>query len=163
MTAPFRVEVVRSRRRKRTVGAQLVGGVLRVSLPSWMSNAEEQRWVDEMARRYRRRVDASKVDLRARAAALARRYDLPAPATLEWVDTMQSRWGSCSPSTGTIRLSSRLASFPSWVRDYVIVHELAHLKIPSHTPAFWRLVEQYPKTERARGYLIAKSGDDETE
>jgi predicted metal-dependent hydrolase len=163
MTAPFRVEVVRSRRRKRTVGAQLVGGVLRVSLPSWMSKAEEQRWVDEMARRYRRRVDASKVDLRARAAALARRYDLPAPASIEWVDTMQSRWGSCSPSTGTIRLSSRLASFPSWVRDYVIVHELAHLKIPSHTPAFWRLVEQYPKTERARGYLIAKSGDDETE
>ena len=163
MTAPFRVEVVRSRRRKRTVGAQLVGGVLRVSLPSWMSKAEEQRWVDEMARRYRRRVDASKVDLRARAAALARRYDLPAPASIEWVDTMQSRWGSCSPSTGTIRLSSRLASFPSWVRDYVIVHELAHLKIPSHTPAFWRLVEQYPKTERARGYLIAKSGDDENE
>jgi predicted metal-dependent hydrolase len=72
---------------------------------------------------------------------------------------MASRWGSCTPATGDIRLSDRLARFPTWVLDYVIVHELAHLVVPDHSADFWKLVARYPKAERARGYLIAKSGD----
>jgi len=160
---PFSVEVVRSRRRTRTVGARLVGSVLRVSLPAWMSAAEEQRWVAEMSRRYVRRLDAGRIDLRRRARVLADRYGLPEPASIEWVDNMRSRWGSCTPSTGSVRISTRLAAFPDWVRDYVIVHELAHLRVPGHTPAFWRLVDRYPMSERARGYLIARSGDEELE
>ena len=66
-------------------------------------------------------------------------------------------------SRGAIRISVRVAQFPSWVRDYVIVHELAHLRHPGHTPSFWALVNRYPRAERARGYLIAKSGDEEAE
>lgn len=42
---------------------------------------------------------------------------------------------------------------PSWVVDYVIMHELVHLLVPSHGPQFWALVEHYPKAERARGFL----------
>jgi predicted metal-dependent hydrolase len=141
----------------------MVGSVLHVTVPSWMTPAEEERWVIEMSQRYARQIDASRVDLDERAGVLARRYGLPAPASITWVDSMQTRWGSCTPATRTIRLSTRLAAFPPWVRDYVIVHELAHLRHPGHTPAFWRLVERYPKTERARGYLMAKSGDDEVE
>jgi predicted metal-dependent hydrolase len=160
---PFAVEVVRSARRKRTVGAQLVGSVLTVTVPSWMSRADEAKWVEEMTRRFVRRSTAEGVDLPTRAAHLAKRYDLPAPRSIKWVETMQSRWASCTPATGAIRVSSRVAAFPDWVRDYVIVHELAHLKVADHSPAFWRLVERYPKTERARGYLIAKSGDEEVE
>ena len=45
--------------------------------------------------------------------------------------------------------------------DYVIVHELCHLEVRGHGPEFWRLVQRYPKAERAIGYLIAKSGDSE--
>ena len=66
------------------------------------------------------------------------------------------RWGSCTPADGAIRISNRLAAEPSWVLDYVIVHELAHLDVPGHGPAFWSLVRRYPRTERAIGFLIAR-------
>ena len=72
---------------------------------------------------------------------------------------MTARWGSCTPSTGEIRISTRLAAFPDWVIDYVIVHELAHIEVGGHDDEFWRLVNRYPRAERAIGYLIAKSGD----
>ena len=158
---PFHVEVVRSTRRKRTVGARLVGTTLHVMVPSWMSKAEEHRWVQEMIRRYSRRAFAGEIDLAARADTLSRRFDLPRPRTIRWVDDMKTQWGSCTPSTGTIRISSRLATYPGWVLDYVLVHELAHLEVLNHSPRFWKLVERYPKAERARGFLIAKSGEDD--
>ncbi|MEI2705203.1 MAG: M48 family metallopeptidase [Ilumatobacteraceae bacterium] len=85
------------------------------------------------------------------------------PTAITWAGELRSRWGSCTPSTGEIRLSSKLASYPNWVIDYVIVHELAHLHVRGHNRAFWALVRRYPKTERAIGYLMAKSGSDEPE
>jgi predicted metal-dependent hydrolase len=156
---PFVVEVTRSAKRRKTVGAQLVGGVLRIALPSWMSKAEEAHWVREMSGRFQRKMSADRLRLDERSAALSRRYDLPKPGTIRWADDMRSRWGSCTPSQGTIRISNRLAAFPDWVIDYVIVHELAHLEVLGHNDDFWRLVYRYPKAERAIGYLIAKSGD----
>jgi predicted metal-dependent hydrolase len=150
------VEVVRSPKRRKTVQARVVDGVLRVSIPASMTKADEERWVSEMERRIRRRSSSDGIDLDERARALARRYDLPLPQSIRWVDNMESRWGSCTPADATIRVSSRVAAFPLWVLDYVIVHELTHLVRPSHDRIFWILVERYPKTERARGYLIAK-------
>ena len=155
----LRVEVVRSDRRRRTVGAQVADGVLRITVPSWMSKAEETHWVETMTARHRRKMSTDRIDLRARSTELARRYDLPRPRDIKWAGDMASRWGSCTPATGTIRLSARLARFPTWVLDYVIVHELAHLEVGGHGPGFWRLVHRYPKSERAIGFLMAKSGD----
>jgi len=157
---PFTVVVQRSKKRKRTVGAQLIGDVLTIVVPSWMSRAEEDHWVDVMSGRFRRKVSMDRIDLGERALALARRHDLPRPREIRWSDDMLSRWGSCTPSTGTIRISSRIAKFPDWVIDYVLVHELAHLEVADHSDAFWRLVHKYAKSERAIGYLIAKSGEE---
>jgi hypothetical protein len=42
---------------------------------------------------------------------------------------------------------------PEYVLDYVLLHELAHLLVPSHGPNFWMLLDVYPRTERARGFL----------
>jgi predicted metal-dependent hydrolase len=47
-----------------------------------------------------------------------------------------------------------LQSQPDWVLDYVLVHEIAHLEIPDHSPEFWTLVARYPLAERARGFLL---------
>jgi predicted metal-dependent hydrolase len=150
------VQVVRSARRRKTVQAREVGGVLRVSIPATMTRAEEQQWVDEMLRRAQRRQATDAYDLPDRARRLARDYGLRVPASIRWVDNQEWRWGSCTPADASIRLSSRLAAEPSWVLDYVIVHELAHLDVAGHGPRFWSLVERYPLTERARGFLIAR-------
>ena len=157
----FTVTVIRSARRTRTSSARLVGETLEIRLPAWMSTAEEARWVEEWTRRFRRKSSTDRIDLRERADTLARRYDLPRPQSIRWVDDMRTRWGSCTPATGAIRLSSALVRFPDWVVDYVIVHELVHLQESGHSAAFWRLVERYPRTERARGYLMAKSGTED--
>ena len=66
---------------------------------------------------------------------------------------MRTRWASCTPAERTIRLSRALQEMPVWVQDYVLLHELAHLIESGHGPRFWRLLESYPRTERARGYL----------
>lgn len=156
----MQIEVVRSARRQRTVQAREVRGVLRVSIPATMTREEEDHWVGEMTRRFARRARSTEIDLAARARDLARRHDLPQPASIRWVDNQHSRWGSCTPSERTVRLSTRLSAFPPWVVDYVVVHELTHLLHPDHSPAFWAVVGRYPMTERARGYLIAKGGED---
>jgi hypothetical protein len=42
---------------------------------------------------------------------------------------------------------------PQWVIDYVLLHELAHLLVAGHNAAFWRLLEAYPETQRAKAFL----------
>jgi predicted metal-dependent hydrolase len=80
------------------------------------------------------------------------------------VSNQTSRWGSCTPATREIRISDRIAGFPEWVLDAVVVHELAHLVHLGHTREFWELAHRYPLTERALGFLIAKQlGDDEVD
>lgn len=149
------VEVVRSPRRRKTVQARVVDGKIRVLIPAWMSTADEQRHVADMVRRLTRRATSDQIDVEARARTLASRYGLPRPVNVRFVDNQAARWGSCTPADGTIRLSSRLAAFPPWVLDYVLVHELSHLVEANHGPRFHALVDRYPLAERARGFLIA--------
>ena len=153
----MKTEVVRSARRKKTIEAKVVDGVLRVYVPASLTTEEEARWVENMRARMARKVESERVDLPRRAAELAQNYGLPTPDQIVFSDRQNQRWGSCTPSAGRVRISSRLVAFPNWVVDYVIVHELAHLVYRNHSPAFWDLVGRYPLAERARGYLMAKS------
>lgn len=157
-----KVEVRRSKRRKRTVSAYLDGDTMVVLIPARMSRAEERHWVAEMERKLQRSETRRKsparqsdAELLKRCAELSKRYlDGDArPDTVRWVAPMRTRWASCTPAEGSIRVSDRLREVPGWVLDYVLVHELAHLKVPGHDADFWALCARYPKMERAIGYL----------
>jgi hypothetical protein len=165
------LRIVRSGRRRATVSARLVenGTVLEVLAPARMSDAELAPIVEKLRGRVLRYVEkrntAEDNDLVRRALELNREYF---GGKLRWqeiryVTNQQRRFGSCTPATGTIRISHRVATFPPWVRDYVIVHELAHLAEANHGRRFWKLVERYPRTERARGYLMALGLEEEAD
>jgi predicted metal-dependent hydrolase len=130
-------------------------GVVRVTIPRGGSKAEAQRFADkhlEWARRQRSRILAARrpvaVDreLRARAMkelppqllALAARHGIAVSRVS--IRNQRSRWGSCSPR-GHIALNVRLLLLPSEVREYILIHELMHLRQANHSIRFWRLVE----------------------
>lgn len=139
------------------------GDKIVILMPARTSKAEEQRLITEMVERVTRREAkmastgprAGDDQLLSRARWLSEAYleGRPQPVSVRWVRNMHHRWGSCTPADRTIRLSHRLHSTPSWVIDYVLVHELSHLLEPGHDRAFWAWAERYPRTERARGFL----------
>jgi predicted metal-dependent hydrolase len=150
--------VIPSRRRRRTVQALLVGGVLELRVPEAMPPEERSRWAERMRARIERqirRAQPSDAVLEERARELNLRY---VDGRLHWASVgyaaQQRRWGSCTTTAGVIRVSSRAAALPRWVRDYILVHELVHLEVPGHGARFWALVNRYPLAERARGFLI---------
>ena len=152
------VEVRRSRKRRRTVAAYREDDKVVVLVPARFTRAEEREWVATMVARLERsekRRRPSDAGLVRRAAGLNAKYldGLAEPRTVRWVANQNSRWGSCTPSDRSIRLSTRLQGMPAWVIDYVLVHELAHLLEPGHNPRFWALVAGYPRAEQAKAWL----------
>jgi predicted metal-dependent hydrolase len=158
------IPIIRSSQRRRTITLREKDGRLEVLAPADMSDAKLAPIIENLLKRRERRHTKQALDdslLEQRARQLNGQYfeGKLAWRSIAWVANQDKRWGSCTPSTGEIRLSHRLAELPDWVRDYVIVHELAHLLEANHGPRFWHLVNRYPRTERARGYLMALSGE----
>lgn len=152
------LELQRSPRRRRTVSAYARDGVIVVQLPLGLPPAEEEELVARLVARVtgadRARERGGDRELAGRARELADAYlDGVRPSSVTWSTRMGRRWASCTQVDGTIRLSERLARFPSYVVDYVLVHELAHLVEHGHGPRFWEFVERYPLADRARGFL----------
>lgn len=158
----LKVEVVRSHRRVKTVEASKEGNKVVVRVPASMTRAETNRWVREMVDRVHAaehvRSLNERTGLEKRARELHAKYfnGRPKLRSVKYVANQRDRYGSCTPVDGTIRISHVVAEYPAWVRDYILVHELAHLRVPDHSAYFWQLVKRYPHAERARGFLIAK-------
>lgn len=135
--------------------------MLIIRAPASIRDEELAPIIDGLKKRLRRRsarsVSQTDETLEKRARELNRQYfgGRLKWQSVRWVTNQNSRFGSCTPADGTIRLSHRLAAMPAWVRDYVLIHELAHLVEANHGPKFWELVNRFPLTERARGYLMA--------
>jgi predicted metal-dependent hydrolase len=154
------VRIIRSEKRSKSVHARMVDGVMEVRAPAEMSDEELAPIVEKLRKRIQRRQAKKTLDdgdLEKRAVDLNQRYfgGKLTWESIRWVTNQEKRYGSCTPSDRTIRISHRIAQTPAFVLDYVIVHELAHLLEANHGPRFWKLVNRYPKTERARGYLMA--------
>lgn len=70
------------------------------------------------------------------------------------VRTMKTRWGSCTPKTGAIRINARLAAYPPECLEFVVAHELVHLLEPSHNARFHALLDEfYPENRRVSQLL----------
>jgi predicted metal-dependent hydrolase len=131
-----------------------------VRAPVGLSEADLEPMIQQLLARLQKRAKKAALDdaiLERRARAFNKAYfeGKLAWTSIRWVSNQNKRVGSCTPSNATIRISHHVAEMPAFVRDYVIVHELAHLVEPNHSATFWTLVNQYPRAERARGYLMA--------
>jgi len=159
------IKIERSAGRVKTVSARQVGDTLVVRAPAAMGDDELEPIIERLRRRLERRAVRRTLDDRDLEQAAQRLNERHfegklAWQSIAWVTNQNGRWGSCSIEDRTIRLNHRLAEVPDWVRDYVITHELAHLLEANHGPRFWKLVNRYPWTERARGYLLALAGEE---
>lgn len=156
------VEIIRSKNRKRSVSAKRVGNKTLVYVPARMSKADVDLYVAELVAKLDRReeISASQEHLVERAKHISLTYlevnvfeTHRVPVTVRWVTNQNSRWGSCTPSEGTIRLSHRLQTMPQYVIDCVLLHELAHLLVADHGPRFKALIGRHPEYVRASAFL----------
>jgi hypothetical protein len=155
------VKILRSKKRRRSVSARLIRDILVVRAPESMPEIRLQEVIAGFKARIERKHLKQELNksenLASRAEEFNKRYfeNKLKINSIEYVTGQKSRFGCCNFRTGSIRISHRISSMPQWVRDYVIIHELAHLAAPNHSKAFWDIVNRYKLAERAKGYLIA--------
>ncbi len=155
------MKIIRSSRRRRTIGARLVKDTLLVSAPVMLSQERLDKVIADFKIKFERKMLKreleSKQNLMDIAAKLNEKYfqNKLKINSIEYVTDQNSKFGCCDYSNARIRVSHRVGLMPGWVRDYVLIHELAHLIEPNHGSAFWGIVSRYELAERARGYLMA--------
>ena len=150
--------VIRSTRRKKNISAYRQGGRIVVSIPARMSKADERAMVPEMVAKIRAQEAAatmSEEGLFGRVdellTELAPEISLR-PSSINWRG-MRERWGSCTSTDRTIRISDRLKGAPDYVLDYVLFHEAIHLQYFDHGAEFKALLSRFPLEAQAEAYL----------
>ncbi len=150
--------VIRSSRRKKSISAFRQNGIIEIHIPDRMSRKDEFSIIPEMIEIVLRREAKSRSTdqlLQAMAEGLLAEL-LPdfheRPASVSW-RTMRERWGSCTTSERTIRISVRLNGTPDYVIACVLFHELIHLRVPGHGADFYAYLNRYPHKERAEAFL----------
>ncbi len=160
------VIVKRSPKRKKTINAHMQNGKIIIQIPTGLSKSEETLIIQKMQKRLEMRKNAQESKNRE---LLGRRFNFlnnkffsgKLEASLSFSERQEYRNGSCTPANKTIRISHNLIDMPVWVLDYVLMHEMTHLIYSNHSKEFWRKVNEYKYTERARGFLIAKGMEKE--
>jgi hypothetical protein len=150
--------VVRKERRRRSISAFRQGGVIEIHIPAKMSKRQELEIIPEMIAMVLRREGRSrKTDLQLLEIGmeLLAKY-LPdfdvAPASINWRN-MSERWGSCTTVDRTIRISDRLIGAPNYALNYIIFHELIHLRIPGHDQDFYNYLNRFTDQQKCEAFL----------
>jgi predicted metal-dependent hydrolase len=151
------VTVIKSSKRSRTVAWRFVDGNLTVRVPYRYSKkqiVDVLQLIREQSAKKQSRPKLNDAALRREADELNNLYfgGTLQLSSIRYVD-MDTRRGSCTMETAEIRISSRLAGVPAWVRRAVIHHELCHLIEPNHGMAFHELEARYPLRPHASDYL----------
>jgi predicted metal-dependent hydrolase len=161
------VKVVKSRNRKKTISARLIDNIMHVNAPAQIPQKKLEEIVEKFKMRFKKRELKKELNTNNDLHNIAQRLNQKHFGgkiefrSIEYSTNQNRLFGSCSHRTKTIRISHRLAEVPDWVRDYVIIHELAHVIEPNHGKSFWQLVSRYRLAERARGFLMAKGFQEE--
>jgi len=155
------VKIIRSSKRMRTVSARMVNDLLVVHAPAALSRERLQKIVSDFKLRFERKKLKEELDRKQDLVDIAARLNAKyfenrlKINSIEYVTDQNSKFGCCNYRDATIRISHKIGFMPHWVRDYVVIHEMAHLLEPNHSSAFWKIVRRYKLSERARGYLLA--------
>jgi len=154
------VKILRSKRRKRTISARMLKDILVVRAPENIPESRLEKAITDLKERIERKQLKEELNKDENLVRRAKEFNLEyfenklKIDSIEYVTNQNSKFGCCDYRAGRIRISHRISAMPQWVRDYVIIHELAHLAVPDHSQAFWEIVNRYKLTERARGYLL---------
>jgi biotin synthase-like enzyme len=154
------INTVRSSRRLRTVSARLVRNTLLIRAPLAISQERLDKIINKFKLRFEKKRLKSCLDRNDNLIERAQRINEEYFAnrlkvnSIKYVTNQNSRFGCCNYRCANIRISHRIGLMPEWVRDYVILHEMAHLIEPNHSKAFWDIISRYKLAERAKGYLM---------
>lgn len=154
------IRLIASTRRRKTISASVRDGMIQLAVPMSMKDADivnSARGLIAKIKAQQRRSQRfqSNPELFERAVHLARVW-LDAqvhPTSVVWSDRQTTMWGSCTATTGAIRISTMLRGMPQWVIDGVLVHELAHLKYSGHDQDFQDFTRRYPRMAEADAFL----------
>jgi hypothetical protein len=158
----YKIEIVRSNKRIRTISARLKNGIMFVNAPANTPEKELQKVIEKFKNSFARKAKRWELNKTQNLKDIAEKLNSEYfegklnITSIEYSTNQNSRFGCCNVKTGRILVSHRLAQMRVWVRDYVIIHELAHLIVPNHSKAFHELMTRYKLGERAKGYLMAK-------
>jgi len=142
---------------------RMVGDTMHINAPVGISQERLQKIIDKFKIRFekhklKRELNKTPEILKETANQLNNQYfsGKLEIKSIEYSVNQDRIFGICNHRTKNIKISYRLKEMPDWVRNYVIIHELAHIVEPNHGENFWNIVNRYSLSERARGYLIAK-------